>query len=158
MKYLLLDRGVIFPKGTRGVAPFINPIHKDTARNPLFCEDYFACPPRKWEVRYDNAYPNVIFDPKYNLFRCYYTFFSVDPDSAGADRRERATRAYRPSDARVASLGYAQSADGVHWEKPALGLISFENDANNNILYQYAHGTGVFWMPGKPIPKSGINW
>ena len=31
-------------------------------------------------------------------------------------------------------LGYAESADGLHWEKPALGLVEFRGSRDNNIV------------------------
>lgn len=67
-------------------------IEKDTENNPLFYEDFFSDPPRKWEPRYDNAYPNVIYDEKYKKYRCYYTLCSKDKDSASASREERTRR------------------------------------------------------------------
>jgi len=30
---------------------------------------------------------------------------------------------------------YAQSGDGIHWEKPELGLVEFEGSARNNIIW-----------------------
>ena len=50
---------------------------KDTQNNPLFHEDFFSDPPRGWEARYDNSYPNVIYDSKYGKYRCYYTLCSA---------------------------------------------------------------------------------
>ena len=67
-------------------------------------------------------------------FRIYYSAlpFHVtsgsDPESA--NRRPRFwTRAYQ----RI--LCYGESADGVHWEKPNLGLVSWEGSRKNNILF-----------------------
>ena len=31
-------------------------------------------------------------------------------------------------------LGYAESADGLHWEKPVLGLVEFRGSRDNNIV------------------------
>ena len=44
---------------------------------------------------------------------------------------------------RVICLAYARSKDGVHWEKPSLGLVDWRGSRENNLLFQYAHGTGV---------------
>lgn len=132
------------PQRMENVCLRVKPIVKDRAHNPLFTEDFFADPPRRWEARYDNAYPNVIYDPKYQVFRCYYTLCTRDEDSASAGKAERARRDYRPGPGRIASLGYAESKDGVHWTKPALGLVEFEGSRDNNLLFRYAHGTGVF--------------
>ena len=34
-------------------------------------------------------------------------------------------------------LCYATSTDGIHWEKPSLGLIEFNGNSNNNICLLY---------------------
>ena len=143
-KYLMLNRSYFHPQGMDNVRLVVTPVQKDTENNPLFQEDFFSDPPRLWEVRYDNAYPNVIYDPKYEKYRLYYTLFSKDDDSAGADPQERTSRDYCPMLTRISSLAYAESDDGVHWVKPSLGFVDFEGSRENNMLFRYAHGTGVF--------------
>ena len=143
-KYLFLDRSCLQPQGMENVRLVLAAAEKDTANNPLFSEGFFSTPSLPWEARYDNAYPNVIYDPKYKKYRCYYTFCSKDEESTSTPRQERAKRDYRPMPTRIASLGYAESDDGVHWVKPSLGLVEFEGSRENNMLFRYAHGTGVF--------------
>ena len=143
-KYLFLDRRCLQPQGMENVRLVLAAAEKDTANNPLFSEGFFSTPSLPWEARYDNAYPNVIYDPKYKKYRCYYTFCSKDEESTSTPRQERAKRDYRPMPTRIASLGYAESDDGVHWVKPSLGLVEFEGSRENNMLFRYAHGTGVF--------------
>lgn len=150
--YYFLDRSILQPQRMANMALRVQPAVKDRAHNPLFREDFFADPPRRWEVRYDNSYPNVLYDPRDGVYRCYYTVCSKDRDSAAADRAERARRDYRPSPTRVVSLAYAESKDGVHWVKPALGLVEFEGSTANNLLFRYAHGTGVFLDEADPDP------
>jgi hypothetical protein len=41
-------------------------------------------------------------------------------------------------------LCYARSKDGVHWEKPSLGVYSYRGSTNNNILGFGTHGVSVF--------------
>ena len=41
-------------------------------QNPLFGEDL------PWEVRHDNLYANVIFDPTDSLYKCWYNPFIID--------------------------------------------------------------------------------
>lgn len=146
-KFLLLNRSYLLPQGMDNVKLVLAEAEKDIENNPLFREDYFSDPPRRWEQRYDNAYPNVIYDPKYKKYRCYYTLCSKDDESANTPKAERAMRDYRPGSTRIASLGYAESDDGIHWVKPNLGLVDFEGSRNNNLLFRYAHGTGVFLDP-----------
>ena len=37
-----------------------------SAANPLFGED------RPWEMRFDNLYPNVLWDAEEELYKCWY--------------------------------------------------------------------------------------
>ena len=50
-KYLLLNRGVLQPQGMDNLKLVVAQIEKDTENNPLFYEDFFSDPPRKWEPR-----------------------------------------------------------------------------------------------------------
>jgi hypothetical protein len=43
---------------------------------------------------------------------------------------------------------YAESADGMHWEKPRLGLVEFEGSTDNNILLATGPLDGVDIDPG----------
>lgn len=112
--------------------------------NPLFREDFFAEPPRPWEVRYDNGYPNVFYDPEYCIYRCYYTLFSNDPVSASTPLAERRGKQYVPQPGRKTALAYAYSEDGIHWVKPSLGTVEFEGSTENNLIMHNAHGASVF--------------
>ena len=111
-------------------------------QNPLFGED------KPWEPRFDNVYANVIYDAEDQLYKCWYNPFIVD---------ERVT--YTPSEKRHPDWGnymdakpnrremgvcYAYSTDGIHWEKPELGLIEFDGNKRNNILLRRVNGAGVF--------------
>lgn len=149
-EFLLLDRSVLQPQGMDNVKLSVAQLEKDTDNNPMFGSDFFGDPPRRWEVHLDNAYPNVIYDPKYKKYRCYYTLCSWDTASSARTREERAKMGFCPSPARVISLGYAESDDGVHWIKPDLGLVEFEGSRMNNMLFPFAHGTGVFLDEAEP--------
>lgn len=94
--------------------------------NPLMTQD------QPWEKRIDNGYPNVFWDPQTQLYRCYYT--CVLPDQ-------------------TVSLLYAQSADGLSWQKPALGLTKWEGSRDNNILMTYIHGGCVLLDQQEPDPQ-----
>lgn len=69
--YFLDDR-IIQPQKTRDFAHRAAKAMKDLQRNPLFGEGFFETPAKPWEVRYDNAYPNVICDPDQQQYRVYY--------------------------------------------------------------------------------------
>lgn len=143
-KYLFLDRGIIDGHYSENVILKLNQIIKDKENNPMFREDYFSTPSRPWEVRYDNGYPNVIYDKEKDIFRCYYTLFTYDIESQNTTLEERPFRQYIPRSSRITSVCYAESKDGINWTKPNLGLVEFNGNKNNNILMRYAHGTSVF--------------
>lgn len=142
-KYLTLDRGIFVGYWTENAKLRVNKIKKDNVNNPLFTEGYFLEPSLPWEVRYDNGYPNVIYDPEYEVYRCYYTLFTKDLVSESTPLAERGNKTYKPSGSRITSLAYAESKDGVNWVKPSLGLVEFNGNKENNLIFRYAHGTGV---------------
>lgn len=142
-KYFFFDRGILQPQRTRNLEIRTCKGVKDTVNNPLFREDFFSEPERRWEVRYDNGYPNVIYDPREKIYRLYYTLFTKDPDSEKTSLAERVGKQYSPRGDRITSTAYAESKDGIHWVKPSLGLVEFEGSKDNNILMMYAHGTSV---------------
>ena len=108
--------------------------------NPLFTEDAFAERPKRWEARLDNVYPNVIYDEDDGVFKCWYKSFIYDRLSNRTPLSRRPRQAYGESE-REEGLLYATSFDGIHWEKPALGLIDFEGSrANNLVMRRATHG------------------
>lgn len=106
-------------------------------RNPLFQED------KPWEVRFDNLYANIHFDPRAQLYRCWYSPFIIDPAVTDTPAAQRTTRRYQPHD-REMGLCYATSRDGLTWEKPALDLIEFNGSKANNLVLRRPHGSGIF--------------
>ncbi len=150
--YLFLDRRLLQPQGMCDARLTVCPVQKDAANGALFGEDFFATPPRPWEVRFDNGYPNVIYDPQQKLYHCYYTLFWADEDSAHTPKALRAQRHYRPAPGRRVGVAYARSTDGVHWEKPDLGVVEFGGNRRNNLLSTVAHGTGVMLDLYDPDP------
>ncbi len=112
---------------------------------PLFGEEYFSPQPKRWEPRYDNGYPNVFYDPEKGCYRCYYSLFSIDPYSEAVALSQRPRTRYAPGKGREVSLAYAESMDGRHWQKPALGLVEFEGNKDNNLIVRGVHGTSVFY-------------
>lgn len=136
-KYLMLDRRLLNPQAMENLRMEVAQPVKDKANNPLFGQD------RPWEVRIDNGYPNVLYDERAGLYRCYYTLFIEDEDSRLSDREERSRRNYIPRPDRAPGLAYAESRDGIHWEKPALGKVLWHGSTQNNLIFAYAHGTGV---------------
>lgn len=135
--FLSTDRRLFNPQAMENVELKVAIPVKDAKNNPLFIQDM------PWEIRIDNGYPNVIYDSQNQIFHCYYTLFTEDKDTEGTTLQERMERNYRPRMDRVTSLAYARSKDGIHWEKPSLGLVDWRGSKENNLLFRYAHGTGV---------------
>ena len=116
--------------------------------NPLFAEDFYAEPPRKWEVRFDNLYPNVIIDD--GVFKLWYNAFIREEASGNTPPDKRTPKLY-DSGKREDGLLYATSKDGIHWTKPDLGIVSFDGSTGNNIVMSTEthgiHGVGVIKDP-----------
>jgi hypothetical protein len=108
-------------------------------QNPLIVED------RPWEVRFDNVYPNVIFDSEFRQFKCFYSPFIVDENVASTPASQQSTVRYRVTPSREMGLCYATSRDGLKWERPDLGIVSFDGSSRNNILMRGVHGASVIY-------------
>lgn len=120
----------------------------------LFTEDFFNEEDRReWEVRYDNSYPNVFYDPNINKYRAYYSTFTKDEESSNYSLEERKNRTYIPKASRIVSLCYAESEDGVNWEKPNLGITEWKGSKNNNIIGHFLHGSSVLLDIHEENPK-----
>ena len=108
--------------------------------NPLFQAD------KPWENSLNNLYPNVVFDPERKLFRLWYKCVLADKDAI----------AKMMPPATVHDVGwfllYAESADGMHWTKPDLGLIGFDGSRKTNIVARDTPNAGVFRDPHDADP------
>ena len=124
--------------------------------NPLFVEEYFADPPKRWEARLDNVYPSVIYDVDDGIFKCWYKSFIYDAAANGTPLAERPQRNYTGG-GREEGVLYATSKDGIRWEKKALGLVEFEGSRENNIAMRRAthgiHAGGVLKDPNDNDPS-----
>lgn len=98
-------------------------IRKHSA-NPVIMKD------RPWEIGRFN-YTCVIHDREEKLYKMWYQMIVSQP----GDNHSR--------------CHYAVSQDGLHWEKPALGLVEFEGSKDNNILFEELdgiRGTPSYWV------------
>lgn len=111
--------------------------------NPLFIEGLYDTPCLPWEIRFDNGYPNVFYDPLIEKYRCYYTGIVYDECSSNTPLCERQHLKYRPTNERITALLYAESTDGIHWVKPELDIVEYMGTRKNNILGLYLHGASV---------------
>ena len=138
------------------------------SKNPLFEEDM------PWEKRFDNLYGNIIFDEEDNLYKCWYSPFIVDYSAKGMtlEQRQKPYDDNHPN--REMGICYAFSRDGINWKKPNLGLVEYNGNKNNNIVWRGPHGAGIFKDKYEKDPnkkykilfqgiftsfsKDGINW
>ncbi len=133
-RYLVLDSRVIERADNAKLA--VTAAEKDT-NNPLFGED------ETWEMRFDNLYPNVMFDRQEGLYKCWYSPFIVDISATGMSIEDRQKKEYTSLKGREKGVCYATSRDGIVWEKPELGLVEFEGSKKNNLVFRGPHGAGV---------------
>ena len=153
-RYLLLDTALWAQANHLTVTPGQA---RKAGQNPLFGEDL------PWEVRHDNLYPNVIFDPTDNLYKCWYNPFIIDVATSDTPPAQRERGAYRAAldRARAAEhvrkhremgVCYAVSTDGIRWDRPELDLIEFNGSTRNNLVMRDVHGVGVTLDPHDPDP------
>ena len=89
-------------------------------------------PERPWEGNFMRP-AKVIFDPADQVFRMWYSSATITvrlengkPVPGGA--------AGLVLDQRGDVMCLATSEDGIHWERPSLGLVEFDGSTDNNIL------------------------
>lgn len=97
----------------------------------------------QWDER-RCQFSTVLFDASEKLFRMYYLALGDEPEcEEGHGPRAVVHRGI--SYITALRQCYAQSRDGVNWEKPRLGVVEYKGSKNNNILS--LHGA----LPGKPL-------
>lgn len=138
-RYLVLDSRII--AGVEEAKLTLGEVSKHP-ENPFFTED------KPWEPRYDNVYPDVIYDEDEKIYKCWYNPFVVDArvTSTPPERRHPDIIKYndvKPTDREI-GLCYAVSTDGIHWEKPELGLAEFEGGTSNNIVTRRRGVAGIY--------------
>lgn len=119
-----------------------------------------------WEKRMVTTYGTVLFDPAINKYRCWYLANEFRdgnglPDEPKYDETVKYTTCY------------AESEDGINWNKPLVGAKPFRGHEKHNIVVPAGHGWGVLYTPDDPDPAKrfkgaggasfgysadGINW
>lgn len=107
-KQLFIDD--LFFRSSRGVELVV---HSPVAAGVAIKAD------RPWEKGGLQSYHTIVPDPAAGHIKMYYMCFVREP---GAQPEKRHI------------LCYATSPDGIHWEKPNLGLIDFHGSKQNNIV------------------------
>ena len=117
-------------------------IEKARKSDPWMQED------RPWEKK--NTFFSIIHED--DKYRCWY---SVEfPTPLGTENRvEQVFYEGRQMEMGMHGMCYAESADGVHWIKPALGLFAFEGSKDNNIVSIWQHESAVFRDDSAPAEE-----
>lgn len=145
-KHLLLDSRLI--DRTENARLTLGTVKKDPA-NPLFGEE------KPWEPRFDNLYPNVMYDEQEKLYKCWYSPFIIDQAVTRIPIERRKTLTYMDAlhgNDRYAGVCYAVSTDGLTWTRPDLGLVDFDGSKANNIVLRGVHGAGILKDLRDPDP------
>jgi hypothetical protein len=77
---------------------------------------------RPWEGERAQAWGSVIVEPD-GLLRMWYFAFNTER---------------RPDELDRGGYAYAESRDGIHWDKPDLGVVEFRGSKRNNLFYTCA--------------------
>ena len=94
-------------------------------------------------MRFDNLYGNVIFDKDEEIYKLWYSPFIVDSKNL-IKEIDTITSNYAPPPIREMGICYATSEDGINWKKSNLGLVKYNGNKNNNIVWRRPHGSGIF--------------
>ena len=89
--YLVIDDSLVSER--HNVHLELGRVEKSNS-NPLFVEEFFGDPPKRWEARYDNLYPNVIYDQNKGSFKLWYNAFIRAGQSEETPLDERPHNAY----------------------------------------------------------------
>ncbi len=117
------------------------PLHKYVG-NPVFTGG------QPWEPR--TAWPTVLFIPEENLFKMWYLAIVEGEDDTDDvlvidNAVVKKNKFY---------ICYAESSDGIEWERPELNIIRAKKYPGNNIIIEntgrYVDGPSVAYDPGDP--------
>ncbi|MCA9027087.1 MAG: hypothetical protein KDA86_17900 [Planctomycetaceae bacterium] len=121
-----------------GLSRTLHPIEKHSA-NPVLSAEM------SWEKPCVLLYGSVMFDPdrEADRFRMWYLCFTPKYNEDYTKQLEKSGR-----------IAYAISRDGLHWERPSLGLHEFEGSTDNNIVIPGPWGVAsVHYDPLDPDPQ-----
>ncbi len=88
-----------------------------------------------WDAGMFIGFSSVLYDRREGLFKIWY---GLHPGEGGDE---------------LSRLCYATSRDGVHWQKPLLGMVEFGGSKRNNIVMPHSGvASGVFLDERDPDP------
>ena len=140
--FLAVDPGVISmdARESAGWTVVVPPAAKHPS-NPLMRED------KVWEVRWDNTYPTTRWDEAKQKFRMWYgSSFSCDRAPKKTDsfpnpvdgcghptwHQQFPDKVPLQTKKGLSGIMYAESTDGIVWEKPALNLIPWGSTSTDS--------------------------
>ena len=102
---------------------------------------------KPWEVLpyFGNSLWTILHDPVEGLFRCWYEDWVLDPD--GLSNSDVDITDPSVSSSRVL---YAESRDGLKWDKPSLGIVREGGHDTNIVLGDSRDDPEVFGSPHVP--------
>lgn len=121
-----------------GLTRTLHPVKKHPD-NPLLRAEY------PWEKPCVLLYGSVMYDPDRldDRFRMWYLCFTP---RYSEDYSERLAKSGR--------IAYATSRDGLHWERPKLGIHEYEGSEDNNIVIPGPWGVAsIHFDPRDPDPQ-----
>jgi hypothetical protein len=102
---------------------------------PARRSDPVLAPTMPWEQGCrTQAWGSVVAEPD-GLLRMWYMVFNARKD---------------PGTEANGGFAYAESRDGIHWEKPALGLVEWRGSKENNYFLTFGQGIPVADEAGRP--------
>src|SRR5262249_14997038 len=116
-----------------------------TMNPPLKTGENNIVPEHAWETFSVGGWGTVMEDD--GLYKMWYEASAFDGTKAEEDLSEEQLHQYLYEHLKR-HVSYAVSRDGVHWEKPKLGLIDANGSRETNIVLTDTHGT-VFLDPRK---------
>ena len=117
-------------KSVQHVSFRLNPALKHP-ENPVLIPGF----PHEWDSLQVNWPSRVCYDRHDRLFKCWYSGLdAVQYDVATHPERH----GFEHWLGRLWRTGYAESADGIHWTKPALGQYTHRGQDTNVIVTDYA--------------------
>ena len=119
------------------------------AANPIFKVE------RPWEGQ-GTSHPTVLFDDEENIFKMWYECVGPPLASLGVTGTGKVVDNWEVRDNHW-YLCYATSADGIHWDRPALNRIHAKEHPDNNITHMdsgFIGGSGTVMLDrNDPDPK-----
>lgn len=113
--------------------------------------DPVAAPDRPWEAAAVLLWGSVLYDPQQGRFRMWYTPWPRPalPEPLVVEHSN-------------GLVLYAESANGIHWEKPPVGQVIFGGNRDNNIVLRMdweVDGVNVIHDPGDAAaPYKMLFW